>query len=406
MAFQEYRYKVELSYIHKSKETKITPESIKFIHIDSDYLGKKAFPIIFLGVNLEFEVYKNMISNMKEDTVVFALTKYIVDENNSGVVETKIVKDEFLYFFDKSNIGEDEDTAEADESEHVSSADQAIRSLNLKLGLINLSILNMCKEIQNDVLTGNMSSILYYYLKRGNKVIMEPLDNNKSFTNIIIPPIPTINRLLEYLNNICSFYNSSYRFFIDLNKNVYLLSNSGNGVETKDSKYSSIMIKSSGDSSNASTKEPGIEIDTKNKCYNIYLDTSNTFTNINLYKDKEVNKIITISSNGVIKQSKLDTSNNAKGTRTSIYRIFNENNNEINNIKNLIEAEKVMLTISKAGVDCSIVTPEKSINVTNSKVYKEYDGKYILAGKQESFIMNDGENFTCTTTLKLLRIKS
>ena len=48
MAFREYRYKAELKYIHKSKEIDITSESIKFIYIDSDYLGKKAFPIIYL----------------------------------------------------------------------------------------------------------------------------------------------------------------------------------------------------------------------------------------------------------------------------------------------------------------------------------------------------------------------
>ena len=399
MAFQEYRYKAELKYIHNSKETDIVSESINFICIDSDYLGKKAFPIIYLGVNLEEDIYKAMVANIKTDTVVFSLTKFIVDEEGSGTIESKVIKDEFIYFLNDMNASDDEDTDEEDESSFTSSK-------NIKIGLISVSILNICKDIQNDVLTGNMSSILYYYLKRADKVIMEPLDNNKSFSNIIIPPIPTINKLLEYLNNICSFYNSSYRFFIDLNKTAYLLSNKGTAIETKDSKYSSILLKVSSNSSDTMGKEPGIEVDTKNKCYNIYLDSSNTSTNINLYKDKEVNRVVTISTNGVIKKSNLSNSNNAKGTRTSIYRTFNENNDEINSIQNLIETNKVIMTVSKAGVDCSIITPEKSINVNNHKLYKEYDGKYILAGKQESYIMNDGENITCTTTLKLLKVKS
>ena len=399
MAFREFRYKVELKYIHESKEEDITTEGIKFICIDSDYLGKKAFPVVYLGLNLDKKIYNKMIRNIQKDTVVFSLSKYNVsDDGSSNSVESKVIKDEFIYFFNETNSTDSDDTTDK----------EAIEMVSIKIGLISLDILNMCKNVKNDVLVGNMSSILYDYLdNKAEKVIIEPLDNNKEFEELIIPPVPTLNKLLEYLNNTCSFYNTQYRFFIDLNKTVYLLSSKGKAIETKDSKYSSIIVRVSADSSNVDKyKEAGVEIDTSNKCYNLYLDESNTSTTINVYKDKEVNKIITISTNGVINKSTLDNSDNAKGTRTSIYRTFNENEYEIKNIKNLIESNKVMMNITKEGVDCSMITPEKSISVENHELYKKFNGKYLLAGKQEIYMMNDSDSFTCNTTLKLLRIKS
>lgn len=405
MAFQEYRYTVSLKYIHNSKEINIDNELINFIYIDSDYLGKKAFPIVYLGIRLPVNIYNDMIENIKNDTVVFTLNKYTTDskEESSPNIESQIIKGQFLYFFNTTDPNYNQDI----EDEVTEDGQNTSGYKSVKIGLASLDILNYCKNIINDVVSGNMSSIIHDYIGSGNnKVIMQPLDNNKYMNELIIPPLPTLNKLLEYLNSVSSFYNTSYRFFIDLNMTTYLLSNNGIAVETKDSKYSSIIIKVSNSTEIEMYKEPGVEIDIENKCYNLYLNAQNTSTTINVYKDKEVNKIITIDSSGNIKKSLLSNSNNSKGTRTNIFRTFNDNVNEINEIENLIESNKVMMNITKEGVDCSIITPEKSINITNYKTYREYDGKYILAGKQEIFVRNDSSNFTCSTILKLLKVKS
>ena len=403
MALREYRYKAELKYINGNNEINITTESINFICIDSDYLGKKAFPIIYIGINLKASIYNTMLENIKEDTVVLSMTKYTVDEDGGSTVESKFIKDEFIYFFNETDPDYNQDLEKASSEGDIDSTSGYKR---VKMGLLNLNILNLCKTMYNDIISGKMSSILYYYLKDASSIIMQKLDNNKEFDKLIIPPLPTLNKLLQYLNNISSFYNTSYRFFIDLNKRAYLLSNNGDAVPAKDEMYSSIIVKVSSDIEDSTSKEPGIEIDSKNQCYNLYLDSSNTSTTINLYKDKEVSKIITISTNGIIKSSKLDTFKNSTGIRTNIYRTFNENNKEIQNIAHLTTSGNVMLNITKEGVDCSLITPNKSINVKNHKLYKEYDGKYILAGKQEIFVMNDMSNFTCNTILKMLKIKS
>lgn len=397
MAFKEFRYKVELTYLNNKEEVNITTESINSICIDSDYFGKKAFPVVYIDINLKNTIYNKMLSNIEKGTVIFSLSKFAVSEDNS-TTETKVIKDEFLYFFDNTNLSEDSMQSEdKDEYEEYK---------NLRMGLVNLSILNMCKTMNNDVVSGSMSNILFYYLRYAKKIIMEPLSNNNTFSNLIIPPIPTLNKLLKYLNNISSFYNSSYRFFIDLNKTAYLLSNSGKSVETKDSTYSSIIMKVvPDDNADNKYKEPGIEIDSQNKCYILYLNSINTTLTENLYKDKEISKIVSISTNGSVKESTLDTCKNSKGDRVSIIRTFNENNSEVSSLSNLYENSKIMMNITKEGVDCSLITPEKSINITNENSTKYY-GKYILVGKQELYIMNDASNFTCNTILKLMKVKS
>ena len=284
MAFKEYRYKVELTYVHGTEEVYIPTESIKFVSIDSDYFGKKAFPIIYLAINLKLNIFNRMLANIQSDRVIFSLSRFAVSKDDENTIETRVIKDEFLYFFDNTNIAKFDMDVEENESYR-----------QLRMGLLNLGILNICKSMTTEVVTGSMSNILYDRFKGGSRIIIEPLTNNTYFNKLIIPPIPTLNKLLKYLNNISSFYDTSYRFFIDLNKKIYLLSNSGNAVETKDNTYSSIIIKIlPNDNIDSTYKDSGIDIDVKNKCYVLYAISANTQVSENLHKDKETSKVISI----------------------------------------------------------------------------------------------------------------
>ena len=75
MANVETQYSVEMKYVHGNKETEIKSESIKYITIDNDYLGKN-FPVVYVSAKIRSELYDKMLKNIETDTVTLTISKY------------------------------------------------------------------------------------------------------------------------------------------------------------------------------------------------------------------------------------------------------------------------------------------------------------------------------------------
>lgn len=390
----EYRYKIGLTYICNNKEIGIEEESIQYIMIDSNYLNR-TFPVIYISLNIKSKIYDKMLENIGRDTVVLSINKF-VEEDNQTVVK-KYIKDQYVYMFNNTNPNENADL----EDQASDSDDNSSAYCNVMMGLISMNILNSNRKVFNGIVNGNMTSIVYEFLRDMKNVIIEPFDNDKQLSNFIIPPITSLNKAIRYLNSTYNFYNTSYRFFIDLDGTAYLLSNKGKKLSVPNTNQS-VIIKICDDSIDSDYKLPGMVIDNKQKCYTLYVD--NTFIDTNPFRDKNYNKIVSVSTDGSMYNESIDTNKNSSGNRTKLYRAFNSNNKNIKEVVNLSDITATPVSLSKAGLDSSVITPEKIYTIQNKKIYKKYDGNYILTSKQEILRKEDAEYFSNATTLVLAKI--
>lgn len=391
----EYRYKVGLTYIYNDEEIGIEEESIQYIVIDSNYLNRN-FPIIYISLNIKSLLYDKMLANIDRDTVVLSISKYVEEDKQS--VSKKYIKDEFIYIFNETNPTENADL----EKQAADSEDNSNAYTNVIMGLISKDLLNGNNKRYNDVICKtNMISVVFDYLTEiANKIVLEPFDNNITLDNFIIPPITSTSKLLRYLNSTSNFYNTSYRYFIDLNKTAYLLSNKGRKLDIPNT-YQSVIIKVAEDSTDSDHILPGIVVNNKQECYILYVDS--IYIDTNPFKDKKYNNLASINSDYYYTAS-IKTNKNSNGGRWKLYRGFNDNEKNINEVYNLSNITSTTISFSKPGLDSSVITPEKVYTLQNKNIYKKYDGKYILTSKQEIFKKEDAENFSSNTTLVLSKI--
>ena len=396
----ENRYNVELKYIHNNKETEIKSEAIKYISIDNNYLDIN-FPILLLSLNIKSSLYDTMLSNIDKDTVTLTISKY--NSDNDTKVMKNYIKGEFLYFFSSSdsNYNKELEKTASDDKESTSEAYR-----NTYMGLVSLDIVNYTRKIYNDVLSGTLQSIIYNYISSIGKVIIEPFDNNKSVKDLLIPPIVGIDKLIDYIYSISSFYKSQYIFFIDLTKTCYLLSCNGNGVKRKSNEYPSIIINVDSSAVDSKHKTLGMVKNSKKRCYELNINSKDYHFNKDPYYDKDYNKIISIDSMGNVSNITLPTSSNSKGTRPKLYRYIIGNTNKKNNIKYLSLLTDSVVSVVKDDIDTSVLTPEKSYNISNLDANKSKDGKYVLIEKKEIFKKEDEKYFTITVDLKLSKVVS
>lgn len=400
MANIETRYEVDFSYIHNNKETKFKQESIKSIIIDNNYLNSN-FPVMYVTVNIKSSLYDKMLSNIDNDTVILTIGKY--DTNKKVKAVKNYIKQEFTYFFANTNSNYKVEL-EKKATDKKQDSSEAYRIAHI--GLICSSLYNYNKKIYNDVTSGSMQSIVYKYLSDIPKVIIEPFENNKSMSELLIPPIVGLSNLIRYLYDVSSFYKSQFMFFIDLTKTCFLLSCNGKGIKRKSGAYSSVIIDIDSSAEDSKSKTLGLYKNTKQKCYELNIDYGDYNFSKDLYNDKEYNKIITIDGEGNVESTTMETSKNFKGTRVKIFRSLVGNSYKKGNIKFLNSITNAIVNVSKANVDTSLLTPEKSYNISNPKANKAYDGKYILINKQEIFRKEDEKYFTVIVNLKLAKIVS
>ena len=182
---------------------------------------------------------------------------------------------------------------------------------------------------------------------------------------------------------------------------TYLMSSSGKGVPTKDEPINNVYININDPSTKTAYLE-GMQIDEQKKSYIIPIDAMYTKMYTNNTSEKHFNILHGISSNGSVKNVEVGVNK----SKVSVDRLRNvrvpyNNFGVLDNMKNAIEGESHMLTISKSSIDTSIITLNKHYVVNNVEAYRHLNGDFLLAKKVESYQRN-GDYFTseCLLTFR------
>ena len=393
--YNQYRYKIELRYPMTDKgEIIIDSTNIHSVGISYDY-DNRNMPILLMKVAIDKNVIDDMIKNNKTKYMRLIISKYI--SNSKSLILENYVNDQFVYFLDNNDLNSQKDL---DYSVKTKDSEDIYKIITI--GLIKQELINNNKKIINGIFNGqNLMNIMMSYMTH-MKILVEPMKDNNSLGNVIIPTVDTVTKFVKYMDDTYNMYDTPYRLFYDYDK-TYLLSHSGNVVPSIEEKYSTIIINVNNEL-DENSKVQGVYIDASNRSYRIDVAAGD----INLFEDtasiKSFNNIIGIDSSGNTKQVFLDLEGaNNKISKTKIQKI--NNLERLDNMKAKIETNSIAVNVVKTDIDTSIFTINKEYYIRNYNKLEGKNGKFILASKREVY-SRDKDDFAITVILVFKKIKS
>ena len=392
----QYRYMIEMIYLNnkKNKTTNIKTECIKSIVIDHNY-ENNCMPIIYATMKLDKALVDDMIINVNTNLMIVALYKYNDLTDTKEPIE--VFRDKFTYFIpDDVNKNLNLDYNEATEKEHLGNT-----YTEVIMGLMSINMINLNKRnIELNVSNNTIFDCVKYCTSNMKNLIIEPFVFDDTYDRIIMPAQNSINNALKFLNNYRVFYYTPYRYYQDF-KYTYIISSSGKAIPKDNELYSSILVDFR-DIGDANSLETGTIIDKKSKTYEVPVNY--VFSNVfdNSVVNKSINKIKSVSNNGVNIRSLSNTADYSNEKMTTI-RMNNDNDNMIYNLEYKNNNDNVFIYFNKNDLDTDLFTINKRITVHNINRYQHYDGDYLLSRKREFYLRED-KTFVMVSMINLKRI--
>lgn len=384
---QTFKGIIELAFDYQGNREKIQSEKIIYIMIESDY-ENRVLPIIYVSMAVSGTLYSKIMKYKDSAKFYLSINKQNVNSNSSIAKNT--LSGTFSYIPSTSNPNYSEDLNNPDDY-----TDSSYR--RIMLGLVSTELTNQLRKSFNNVYNNIDQNTLVGLALEGTNVVIEPLEYNEKYDSILVPPITSRYKMLDFIFNKDSFYDTNYRYFMDFDKS-YLLSKVGNPVDAGDGQLTNVIIDIRSVTANESYYE-GIEV--KNGAYYIYVNPSNTNITLNEGTEKVANQIVGVDDDGEVQTLDLDI-NNTVGSETK--QMFVRSSNAAL-YKNELETNTIIIEILKQNIDGSAFTPNKCITINNYDDYKKYNGKYLIIYKKEFYKCVAGE-FVVSCNVGLKKIKN
>ena len=389
-----YRYTADLKYVLNGTVYDIDTPSIKTMAIDRDYINRN-MPMVFITLG----VYQSLANKMRlnQDTGYFILDiKRCIYNSGNPDLFTNYISDKFIYF-----IAGDIDIDNSVEYKE----DEPDENIIVTLGLLSADHVNKNKKIINGVVDGKLSSIMYY-VTSGLPVLIEPVKNNVMMKELVLPPLNSVAKALEYLNSVQVFYDTPYIFFIDFDTS-YLLSSSGKSIKAKNDTITTVIMNIFHWEDDPESKIQGINTNKGQSVYQINVSSANCEISDNNLSEKLFRKINAANTSGI------NTSGNiaARSSKSPIVsksksvRIGNDNNGLLNHMIHTIDSSAVQIVVQKTDIDPDIFTINKEYHIDAYNAYGSdiYNGRYLLVRKRELYVRDD-ETFTSNTMLSFKKL--
>ena len=282
-------------------------------------------PIATMNLHIDKKFADNIIKNSKTATMIMAVYKYQLD--NNAAIKQLYFKHEFSYLTDDdTNKTEDIDYAKTDSKDE----DREDVYRILKLGLISKKLVDRNLSPNNaTIYKSSMQNIIVDLLNIGEPLLIEPFTETELVEQLIIPPKESLSKTLDYLNTIRVFYNTGYRFFMDLD-NIYLVSKSGKATLRNVDKYATIKFNLSDIGGKEEAILEGFRDDDKTKSYIVDIPTTDIKYGKDNITDKELNGFTAvIDASKTVQQSYLKNSRAFGG----IFGVYQNIMNTMNAIK-------------------------------------------------------------------------
>ena len=386
-AKQAYMKRITLAYVNGDEYTEINSNKVKYIMIEHSY-EDKVMPIIYLGLAIENEMYKKITENKNTAKMYLRVQRY--DAYSNTAVYRDDINDQFTYFLSSNTPSYTTDLNEND------SADTDYR--NIIIGMMDTRIMNTMRKTFSGIRHNTDLHTLIYTAVEDTKIVMRTPEFNKQYDTIVIPPLSSRKDMLDYIFNKDPFYSTKFLYFMDSDKS-YLLDRSGDPVGCGDDNYNKVLIDIRSVSAEESYNE-GVEI-IKNSYY-FYVNPANTNIMIDSATEKVANQVVAVDEDGTnIVDLDINTT-----TSTTTKQTFKRMELEDAIVyKNSVEESQVVIEIVKENIDSSIITPNKTYNVSNFEGYTDYNGRYLLLYKKE-VITGSNDEFKSVTTFGIKKLSN
>ena len=406
-----YSYRATLFFVDSedNSTTEIAQDNMRSILIDKNFEDLNQ-PVLMLSVSVDKKIL-NRIIETQEDSLM-ALTLYKVNENNPDYIGDKVLEDLFIYMTDEDISY----TNELDYNNDEHDRNDLFR--NITFYLLKRDTVNNMNQIINTCNRGNrsivgdkvfiepitMTDLLMRVADYFWPLLIEPLQHNPNFDQVVIPPVTKVSDYIEYLNdNLYTFYDSGYRFFVDYDS-AYIVSESGNKVEHRNEDYSTVIIEI-GELLSLEHGRQGLIVDDENSCYRIFLPVSYTKFTKNPFTIRIVTNVTSLTSSGEVSSKNIlenITKNNT--AKTKLFTIKTSNPNIASNIESGLQNRNITLDINRPDLDASLFTINKEYIIRN-QVHPEYDGKYLIQNVKQVFLKQDNK-FKMRTLIRFAKIES
>ena len=389
-----YRYTTDLKYVLNGSVHYIDTPSIKTIAIDRDYINKN-MPMIFLTIGVYQSLANKMLLNQDTGFFILDIKRCIYNSGNPDLF-TNYISVRFIYF-----IAGDIDI---DNSVNYKE-DEPDENIIVTLGLLSIDHVNKNKKSINGVVDGKLSSIMYY-LTSDLPILIEPPKNNVMMNGLILPPLNSISKSLEYLNSLQVFYNTPYRFFIDFDMS-YLLSSSGRSIKSKNESITTVIMNVYHWEDDPESKIQGITINKEQSVYQINISSANCEISDNNLSEKLYRNINATNASGNDIYGRLSNISPKSPivNKSRNIRIGNDNNGLLDHMIHSIDSSAIQIVIQKTDMDPDIFTINKEYYIDARNAYGTdiYNGLYLLVRKRELYVRDD-ETFTSNTMLSFKKL--
>lgn len=382
----------------------VDPIRVSAFDITKDF-DSSFFPIVHLVLNVSKDMYYDIIEN--KTSIKFRINLNSLNLSDEKQLPKNVFNSLFTPFIDENTpYMERELTKKVRETEGTKDI-ITLRDFEniLELYLFKEDDIVNAKKITNVVIkrATMIDTITYLFTKSGIKsnVLMEPLDNNNIYNDIIIPPSNLLANL-AYLENQYGLYNTWSTLFFDIDR-IYLLSKRGGcwAYSTNEPKKVILNV-GSNTSPNGIYSTGGLN----NGVYRFNI-TKNAINVSSLSMTEDViignNTIMINSITG--ETEKIDSKFIDRGGNYKV--LVNKYDNPF-----IIQAEKndnedsYIVNINLKEFDMRAFTPNKEfiIYFEDEKANKEFGGLYRLT-KVEYVFSKDGSMYSISGIMTLKRRK-
>jgi len=387
--YMEYvKYKPEtIQVVLKGETIDIVPDFVSEIFIEYDYETLYA-PILTLTVALSQEEYRKIVK--EKDTVKFIIkiNKYVYDDKGEFLYSSNFINNTFCtHMLDETPIME-QDLVEMTKDTNISSESEDGRTPMDMKDVYDFALFNESNvrsgntDINIAVKSGTMTDVIVYMLTQAGigNLLMSPVDNNTTISNMIFPLMNTVE-FLNYLQANKGIYNYGFLFFMDFNINYLIDKNAYcTAWQPNEYKITNVYILSQ-----KSEYSPivGQYIDGETKENNIFTNSES----INIINRSVVNNV-TFGNQKVLLNPKndgvsyIDPGLKQRGGSITTIRIQKQSNSYVQNEHRmrLIENEYDVNVILK-DIDFELLGPNKCFKLIfqNTDVNGSHGGTYRIS---------------------------
>lgn len=385
-----YRSEVDLYFLYKEHKSskvvsyQIMPERISYVMIEHMYENEHILPVIYVSLNIETEMFSKVVDSNEYSQFRLKIRKKNILAKHP-ILET-IVDDKFNYVSSNSNANPANSLATSGDDNYI----------GITLGLVSDAMTNKLRQSFNGVYKyiTDGTFIDKEILKGFPNLIREKYTYTHYYDKILIPPITSVYKFINFLFNKAPFYDSLFTFYMDFSR-TYLISKSGKAVDAKDGKPNKVNLYVKEYTADEAYID-GFTIE--NGTYMVYANSNDSKVTVNNATEKAINNIIAFKSD---KKQNLNMGiNNSENISTKTNYVKTRNAGVL---KNEIQSNAVMLQVTKKHIDTEIFTPNKSYLVSNYGDYAKYDGNYFLSYKKELYTFTTNGEFLMSATIGLKR---